>query len=190
MQEGLMKFNWEVSHIQNMNAWEEHRSISPRTKYDSLNEEEKAWLREFNATLLQLEDKYFPIMNAKHKELQARVADPSDWVMEFNLDYVITFYLREDDPEYEADDDHILMRITNGVSAHGHGFNRDWGFGATHVNHAEPCKYSHDQSHCYLYHQLVDHCHLDWRDIFRIGDLYFEIKIDEQSGMLPVNPFP
>jgi hypothetical protein len=63
---------------------------------------------------------------------------------------------------------------------------RVWGFGATHVDHAISFKCFSGEKHCYTYHQLYDHCHLDWRDLLRIGNLYVELKINEQSGMLPV----
>ena len=182
-----MKFNWKLSYLENRGAWQEHYWSAPYTKYDSLNEGEKAWLCAFNEALRQLEDKYFPIMDAKHKELQARVTDPSDWLLDFNLEYFITFYLREDDPEYDEDDDNILTVIEEIIFEHNFRYDLDWGFGATHVNHAEAWEYP-GESHCYLYHQLDDHCYLDRRDLFRIGELQFEIKIYEQSGSLPVNP--
>lgn len=180
-----MKFNSDLSHYQNLRAWREYFFSSPKTDYALLNESEKAWLRAFNESLRQLEDKFYPIMDAKHKKLQARVADPADWLMEFNLDCLITFYLREDDPEYEEDDDNILMEIVE-MHLEKSPLRQDWGFGATHMGHAESVQNFSGECHCYLYHQLYDHCGMDWRDLFRIGDLYVEIKIDEQSGMLPV----
>lgn len=183
-----MKFNSELSYYENRDAWLEHYWDTPHTRYDSLTEVEKAWLRAFNETLRQLEGKYFPILEAKHQELQSRVADSSDWLLEFNLEYVITFYLREDDPEYEEDESNVLTAIEEIVFEHNFRSDFDWGFGAIHVNHVEPSlRFPPEESHCYLYHQLTDHCHLDMRDLFRIGDMYFEIKIDEQSGRLPIN---
>lgn len=179
-----MKFNSDLDHYENWNAWEEHRSnsvlSSKNTRYNSLTEGEKAWLRAFNESLRQIEDKFYSIMDAKHKEFQARVADPSDWLMEFNLDFFITFYLREDDPEYEEDDDNILMEFRQHFYRESH---KEWGFGAIHVDHAEPGQDFTGEQHCYLYHQLYDHCGLDWRDLFRIGNLWVDIKIDEQSWL-------
>lgn len=35
----------------------------------------------------------------------------NDWVTDFNLDYVITFYLRKDNLEFGTDDDNILTQI-------------------------------------------------------------------------------
>jgi hypothetical protein len=181
----LMKFNYKLSHHENMDAWQEHSFTAPHTPNDSLTPDEKAWLLQLNDSLTQLEDRFLPILDVKLKELQARVDDPSDWMTEFNLDYVITFYLREDDPEYDDADDNILMQLQSS-----HFFreaqDRVWGFGATHVDHAISFKCFSGEKHCYTYHQLYDHCHLDWRDLLRIGNLYVELKINEQSGMLPV----
>lgn len=46
-----------------------------------------------------------------------------------NLDYVITFYLREDDPEYEDEDDNILMEFQSSHFVHDER-DCDWGLGA------------------------------------------------------------
>jgi hypothetical protein len=181
-----MKFKAKFDYYQNKRAWEEHCSNAPRTDYDSFNADEKAWLCSLNEQLRQLEDKFSSIMDIKLQELQARVADPSDWMMDFNLDFVITYYLREDDPEYEEDDDNILMEFDELFSIRKNRLDLDWGFGATNVNHAVPGRYFTGEQHCYLYHQLYDHCYLDWRDLFRVGGLYVDIKIEEQSGMLSV----
>jgi hypothetical protein len=183
-----MKFRDRFDYYKNRQAWEEHCLSAQRTDYLSLNSDEKSFLNSINDQLRQLEDMYSPIMDAKIQELQMRISDPSDWIWDFNLSFVITFYLRDDDPDYEEDDDNILMEFTERF------FRKDpldleWGFGATNVNHAVPSQYFTGEHHCYLYHQLYDHCYLDWRDLLRIGSLYVDIKIEEQSGMLPVIPF-
>ena len=178
-----MKFNYKISHNENMDVWQEHSLKAPHTQTSELSVDEKSWLLKLNESLRQLEDKYLPILDAKYKELQARVDDPSDWMNEFNLEYVITFYLREDDPEYEDADDNILTELQSSYFIH-EDRERDWGFGATHIDHALSMKCFADECHCYTFHQLYDHCRLDWRDLLRIGYLYVELKIDEQSGML------
>lgn len=179
-----MKYQAELDHYQNLLAWKEHRLSLPRTArtaYISLNEGEKAWLHALNGSLRELEDKIYSIMLPKNNELKARVADPADWIRDFNFEYVITFYLREDDPEYEEDDDNILMQIHEIFMER-----EDDEQGL--VNWAVPIENFPGEQHCDLYHQLYDHCYLDWRDLFRIGALYVDIKIEEQSGMLPVPP--
>ena len=181
-----MKFKAEFDYYQNKRAWEEHYSNTPSTNYDSLNVDEKKWFNSLNDQLRQLEDKFSPIMDIKLQELRARVVDPSDWMMDFNLFFVLTYYLREDDPEYDEDDDSILMVFEELFSIRNDRLDLEWGFGRTNVNHAESRQCFTGECHCYLYHQLYDHCYLDWRDLLRIGSLYVDIKIEEQSGLLPV----
>lgn len=180
-----MKFQDNLDYYQNRRAWENHYETAPRTTYATLTLEEKTWLCALNEQLSNTEKKYSEIMSQKHAELQSKVNDANDWLMEFNLDYRITFYLREDDPEFEENNDNILIEIENSFLSE-EVKNRHWGLGATHVNHAESEEMFEGELHGYLYHQLYDHCGLDWRDLLRIGSLYFEIKIDEQSGSLPV----
>lgn len=177
-----MKKLSHLSHLENFRAWDEHWLNSTPTHYDSLSLEEKAWLGNFNVTLLSIEEMYSKILYSKYAELAARVADPADWLKEFNLECVITFYLREDDPEYEDVDDNILTEVHEWSTGHHEGRSR--GFGFTQENYADRECFA-GESHCYLYHCLYDNCHLDWRDLFRIGSFYVEIKSDEQSGMLP-----
>lgn len=170
------------------NAREGRRLRSPHADYSSLTEEEKAWLGTLNDCLRQVEEKYSLILRTKRSKLQARVADPSDWLAGFNLKCVITFYLREDDEGFEKDDDNILTEIHEWYVERDED-DPDWGFGATHIDHAEKRDCFLGESHCYLYRQLYDHTRLGWRDLLRIGSMYVEIKIDEQSGMLPVSRF-
>lgn len=182
-----MKYDSKLNHYENSRAREQHWLNAPRTDFERLSENERAWLQKLNDLLRQLEDKFYPILVAKKCELDSRVDDSSDWMQEFNLEYVITFYLREDDPEYEEDDDNILVQIHELVFWNFPGEN-DWGFGATNIDHAVP-EIFQGEKHCYTYHQLYDHCCLDWRDLLRIGSLYVDIKIEEQSGSLPVSEF-
>jgi len=178
-----MKFQSSLEYYQNMQAWRKYHADAARTQYAELSHEEKAWLMKLNASLRHLEDQYLPILDAKFNEFQARIANPSDWLIDFNLGYTITFYLHESDPEFDSDDDNILMQMQND-----HVLRKwrdpDWGFGATHINHAESAVNFLGEQHCHTYHQLYDHCYLDWRDLLRIGYLDVDINIDEQSGVL------
>lgn len=106
-----MKFKSNLDYYQNLRAWESHQMSAPHKAFDKLNSKQKAWLMQLNSMLTQLEIKFLPILNAKYEELQARTIDNTDWMMDFNLDYVITFYLCKDNKEFEADDDNILMQI-------------------------------------------------------------------------------
>lgn len=187
-----MKFNSKLDFYENLRARRNDRShhIEQQTCYEDLSAEERSRLMALNEQLKQLEEKYLPIMNAKGAELQARVSDPADWMQDFNLEFILTFYLHEDDPEYDEDDDNILMQLEEIVFDYDEPQRayRNWGFGMTSTNHCESFlrEMNDGEHHCYLYHQLYDHCDLDWRDLLRIGELWVDVKIEEQSGMLPI----
>jgi hypothetical protein len=180
-----MKFDSNLDYFENAQARQDyrHNDLQPHTAYAELNPEERNWLMALNAQLKQIEKQYLPIMKAKENAIRARIADPDDWMQDFNLELVITFYLRKDDHEYEEWDDNILMQIMECC------FDADepdweWGFGATETNYAESPEGFEGEHHCWLYHQLYDHVSLDWRDLLRIGEIGVEAKIDEQSGIL------
>lgn len=73
-----MKYQSKLLKYQNVREWKKHRQKTPRSEYNSLSNDEKAWLQAFNKSLRELEEKYLAIFSAKYKELQARVVDPSD----------------------------------------------------------------------------------------------------------------
>ena len=178
-----MKFQSELNYFKNIQLRRKYRldTMQARSHYTSLSMVEKIRLLSLNERLKQLENKFTPILTAKYNELKLREADHSDWMDDFNLSLEITFYLREDDDEYEEDDDNILMQIIELGFNQGDGI-PDFGFGATHINHAENGGRYKRECHCYLYHALYDHCNLDWRDLLRIGGIYVDIKVEEQAG--------
>lgn len=186
-----MKFNSELDYFENIKArrnFQRHSHASTDV-YKALKIEERGQLMALNEQLKQLEEQFLPMMNAKGEELQARVADPADWMQDFNLGIVFTFYLREDDPEYEEDDDNILMQIEEIVFDYNDQYRDDFGFGITNTSTHYFSEFRDDfegQHHCYMYHELYAYSYLEWSDLLRIGDIYVEIKIEEQSGMLPV----
>ncbi len=191
-----MKFSSDLDFHQNLkvrrNSRPRYRGYhAPMEEYRTLNAEERTFLMTINERLKQLEEQFLPMMNAKGKELQARVADPADWMQDFNLNIVFTFYLREDDPEYEEDDDNILMQIEEIIFDYNDQYRDDFGFGITSTSTHYFSEFRDDfegQHHCYMYQELYAHSYLEWSDLLRIGDIYVEIKIEEQSGMLPVVP--
>ena len=183
-----MKFHADLDYFQNIRARRHfrHRHVEKRTAYEELSPDERNQLMELNVRLKHLEAQYLPIMNAKGASLQERVRDSADWMRRFNLEIVLTYYLREDDPEYDEFDDNVLMRVRES----GFDFDdpyRDWGFGITSVNYCHFKERYAGEHHCYLYHALSDHCDLDWRDLLRIGEIGVDVKTCEHYGFLPVN---
>jgi hypothetical protein len=181
-----MKFQSGLDCYQNMRRWEKLYSNFSPTKYNSLSNDEKSWLQAFNETLRSIHHQYSAILDVKNKELQSRVADTSDWLMDFNLEYVVTFYLRTDDEEYEDQDDNILMQIEDVYSEQELSAS-EWVFDDTEADHTAPDYYAYGEHYCYLYNRFYFYTFMDFRDLFRVGGIYIDIKIEEQSGILPVN---
>jgi hypothetical protein len=184
-----MKYDWKLDDIDNSKRWYEHwRSVKTHTSFNDLTKTEKLWLRDFNLKLIDFENRYAPIVAERILFYRARQANPNDWLNDFNLMPRVVFYLGEDDPEYEADDDNILcvMRPALPLNDKNEPY-PNLGFGSTTVHHSDPrVPDSEIPVICYTLHHLIDHCDLDLRDIFRIGFIWFELNIDEQTGMLSV----
>lgn len=185
-----MKYDTVLNELRNIRARRRYRyrHVEKQTAYDKISAEGRSQLMALNAQLKRLEEQYLPILNAKGESLQARVSDPADLMRFFNLEFVLTLCLRKDDPEYEETDDNILLVLRES------GFdydepNRVRGFGITDINYCHLKEFHEGEHHCYLFHALAEHCDLDWRDLLRIGELWVDVKIDEQSGPLPArNP--
>ena len=111
--------------------------------------------------------------------LERRIADPEDWLTDYELEIEVDYFLGKGDSEYEEDDDNILMIQEEhyGKLARRGGSpiwdpDYDW---------AEPGSSFRGQRHCWLYHDLYDHCGLDWSDLLRIGSIWVDFKINEQQ---------
>jgi hypothetical protein len=44
-------------------------------------------------------------------QLDSRVANPDDWLSDYELELEVTFWLREDDPAFNEEDDNILATL-------------------------------------------------------------------------------
>ncbi|QXP87715.1 hypothetical protein [Methylococcus capsulatus] len=112
--------------------------------------------------------------------LQARKHDPADPMNDYELEAVISYHLRQDDPAYREHDDNILAEQTEyltGISLDADGRIRTLlADGQNHNDHPEP----EGETHCWLYHDLYDHRNLDWAGILRIGSVRPDIKVVQQ----------
>lgn len=174
-----MKYDWRLDHYENQKAWAKFHENAPRTSYSDLNPEELAQIEAIHLRLREIEAMVYPILKAKQKTLLAKVDEQSHWMEAFNLTLYLTYFLREDDPEWEEDCDNLLTKCENHIHFSD---GDDWGICMLHINHAEPSRDFKNAHHCYSFHQLYDHSYLDWRDLLRIGNIYVEITTDEQGG--------
>jgi hypothetical protein len=153
----------------------------------SLTDDEIARSTEINEKLRSLEQEIFAEISRQADLLRVRIADPLDPLDDFEVQAVLTFCLREDDPAYDEDDDNILTRRSfwyceNYKCSEGHRdksreervdyaeFNRGWGI----------------PNHCWTFHDLYDHRYgpgqqrLHPHDILRIGSIWVDIEIQAQ----------
>ena len=121
---------------------------------------------------------------------QKKVNNHKDWIDELDeLEVVINFFLSENDPCYEEDEDNILITMTDSFFA-----DREIYGIADGVNHN---KYAHwdeklmkdgikhpmyGEYHCWIFHGLYDHTQLHWEEILRIGSLDVDFKLKMGSG--------
>lgn len=176
-----MKYDLGLHPHENQKVWKEYREEHEKIYYRYISVAERERLLAFNERLKRLEKKFGPILKAKLDELQARKENPGDWMQDFNLYYVITFYLQEDDPDFDENDDNVLWQIEHLYFENEAPARK---LGNTEIDHKEPLPCFEGEIHGYLYRELYDYTPLDWRDLLRIGDIWVDLKIKEQSGMI------
>jgi lysyl-tRNA synthetase class I len=139
-------------------------------------------LQEFNKRLHTTQEKILREAIKLDDELIKRVEDADDLLDDYEMELEIAFYLKEDDPSYEEDEDNILETLNEylkGISQTDIKTDHRWSANHNefihHKNH--PMK---DDFHCWLYHCLYDHTDLKWEDILRIGTIWIDIKVDYQ----------
>src|SRR5207253_2920638 len=59
-------------------------------------------------------------------QLEARVHDPANWLSDYEMELEVTFWLREDDPAFQEDDDNILATLRESLKRLRHPEDR-WG---------------------------------------------------------------
>lgn len=110
--------------------------------------------------------------------LQKRVADLEDWLVDYEMEASITFYLKESDPTYNKEADNILIvhkEYLKGISDEN--IKDAWRWSR---NHNDFFAWNHPmqgEHHCWWFHHLYDHTHLKWEDLLRIGDILGDVRV-------------
>ena len=95
------------------------------------------------------------------------------------IDLKIHFILRKDDENYKEDDDNFVTEINEylkGISKKSNTY--PWSLEDSHnefrgwENH--PMK---NDYHCWWFHCLYDHNHLEWEDMLKIGEFWSDLKV-------------
>jgi len=146
---------------------------------EDLSTEQRQFLLQLDNKLVDTEKGIKKECLALMDQLEKRLNDANDWLEDYEIECDISFYLQDDDPDYDEGSDNILVKLWEDIKfedwAHGIGDGR---------NHNEYQHWDHpmkDEHHCWLFHCLYDHTELGWINMLRIGSIWVDIKVRYQK---------
>lgn len=147
-----------------------------------LTKSQRKVLLNLNNKLLKVEKEMNPEIAKLTKLGASRVADPNDWVTDFEIECFITFYLNENNPEYDKKYiDNVLVQMRDAPDDDGiiYGWDDD--------NHSEFQNWDdhpmNKEKHCWLYHSLYDHTKLNFGAMLWIGRIRINLAIEFQKAV-------
>ena len=143
-----------------------------------LSSAQRQYLQTINARLAVIEQHVKREARALITQLEVRVQDPVDWLHDYELELDVSFWLREDDPAYQTDDDNILVTLKDYLK--GLGDPEHIGMGDGNNYNKFQWREGHPMQgefHCWLYHCLYDHTGLPWDDLLRIGHIWVDMRV-------------
>ena len=81
-----------------------------------LSLDQRQYVQQINDRLLVIERRARQEALALIPQLDARVHDPQDWLMDYEIDLDVSFALREDDPAYQDGEDNMLVTLNDMLS--------------------------------------------------------------------------
>lgn len=136
-------------------------------------------LQTINQKLKVLQDKLLSEAINLDKALHVRVQDKNDVLDDYEIELHLSFILKENHEAFKEDSDNFITHVceyAKGISqsvsqypwrwSDNHNEFRGW------VEH--PMK---DEYHCWWFHCLYDHNHLEFSDILKIGSIWSDIKV-------------
>lgn len=155
----------------------------------TLSEEQKEQLFEFNKRLSELEKSVVQEVILRNAELEERVADPNDWLADYDINIEMSFYLREDDPEWKDDKDcyiSITFEAPKALLAI-RGSKAPSAYKPMYVLRPEAnfCSLpaEHPLStfrHCWYFHQLYAVKQVSFQNLLRIGTVWADVIVDKR----------
>jgi len=160
--------------------------LTPEEVRAALNLNE--WLREYEKTLLA---KLLSI----EEELKNGLRGNDPFLVDYEIDLKLDFYLREDDPfydneeanKYDCDSHSALMCIMKYIDYHegvistpnyrGLGDDQDHS-NICNIEHSDPV---YRVKHCTLFRELIDHSHVPLNHLGRIGMIWANIEVQYQN---------
>jgi len=194
-----MKFDSKLDCYQNIRRMQNLDPVCPCVTWADLLPEEVETLRQLNATLIAIEQRYAAEVAQLNPACEARTARIEDVrhgrfhqvhlsegdvrLSDFEVELQLEFWLKETDPEYDAQDENVLWYMFEPLTCRER-TGQNFGFGCAHVDHSEP---SADAPfpQCWLFHKLTD-APLSLRDLLRISSIWCDLVITEQR-LVPIN---
>ena len=166
-------------HKENYVRYEDQHKL----RAEDLSTEQRQFLVNLNSKLTDIEKGIRMEGQALIDQLEKRVKDTNDWLEDYEIECYLTFHLKKDDPDYDEDNDNILVELSACVVPT-RLKKKEWGIadGNDHNTLHSLVKCSMvDEYHCYLYHSLYDHTDLGWINMLRIGTIWIDIKDEYQK---------
>ncbi len=131
-------------------------------------------VNEINNRLIQIEKDIYNQWMEIDPPLDKKIQCKDNWLNDYELEVKLSYHLREDDPLFTEDSDNIIYIQKQ------HIFKGDWEKNpvADGENHSEDPK--RKIFHCYLFHDLYDHCGVRYDIIQRIGLIWVDFNVTRQ----------
>lgn len=141
-------------------------------------EENIAKLKKLNDHLRLIQNEAQAEVEKIRKALKDRLREQKDYLTDYEIEIQITFYLREDDPEYCEDEDNILVKLDCLSLIGFYDADEDYDYNDQIGGWLSSFR------HCALFHALYDHVSpgLHWSDMLRIGGVWVDIHVQYQKS--------
>ncbi|MDI1232450.1 MAG: hypothetical protein PSU93_15025 [Methylobacter sp.] len=139
-------------------------------------------LLQLNRHLTKLQD----FLNAQELAispvLAGKEADPDDPMADYEIETVLHYTLREDDPEWSEDSDNFMTQRESSLKGAARSSSEpdDW------REYLPSMEAINTEPHCWLFHDLYDHSYgltspkVPLRDCLRLGEVWVDIVIRQQ----------
>ena len=136
-------------------------------------------LQKLNHKLKSLEKKLLKEAITLDEVLLKRVEDKEDLLHDYEINLIISFYLKEDDVHYDENEDNILVTLREYLKNISIDEKKNpWRWSANHNEfRGQTDHLMKGENHCWLYHSLYDHTHLSFEDLLRIGTIWSDIEV-------------
>lgn len=130
-----------------------------------------------NERLIQIEKDIYARWIKLKTALDRDLADPDDWLSDYEIELKIEYYIDESDHLYEENTDSLLLtRMFNLGKSESIGYMINDG-----EDHTEPThRKGYTSLHCSTFHDLYDHSCISFEEIQRIGRIWVDIIVTLQ----------